>query len=70
MNSEIDPAELWKQVGNGNTSAEVALANLYFDGSVVPQNCPQAQVLLLGGIEKGKTKDAESLLATYEKRCQ
>jgi len=69
VNSEIDPAELWKQVANESTSAEVALANLYLDGVVVPQNCPQAQMLLLAASKKGNS-GAESLLATYEKRCQ
>jgi TPR repeat protein len=69
MNSEIDPAELWKQVGNESTGAEVALANLYLAGVVVPQNCQQAQVLLLAASKKGN-KGAESLLATYGKRCQ
>jgi len=69
VNSEIDPAELWKQVANESTSAEVALANLYLHGVVVPRNCPQAQVLLLAASKKGNS-GAESLLATYEKRCQ
>ena len=69
VNSEIDPAELWKQVANESTSAEVALANLYLDGVVVPQNCPQAQVLLLAALKEGN-KGAESLSAAYEKRCQ
>ena len=64
-----DPAELRKQVGNESTSAEVALANLYLDGSVAPQNCAQAQVFLLAASKKGN-KGAESLLATYRKRCQ
>jgi TPR repeat protein len=68
MNSEIDPVELWKEVGNESTRAELALANLYLDGVVVTQNCPQAQVLLLAASKKGN-KGAESLLATYEKRC-
>jgi general secretion pathway protein A len=69
MMTASDPAELWKQVGNGSTSAEVALANLYLDGSVAPQNCAQAQVLLLAASKNGN-KGAESLLATYGKRCQ
>jgi TPR repeat protein len=69
MNSEIDPAELWKQVGNESTRAEVALANLYLDGVVLPQNCQQAQVLLSAASKK-RNKGAESLLATYGKRCQ
>jgi type II secretory pathway predicted ATPase ExeA len=69
VNSEIDPAELWKQVANKSSSAEVALANLYLDGVVVPQNCPQAQVLLLAASKKGNT-DAKGSLAAYVKRCR
>jgi TPR repeat protein len=69
MMTASDPAELRKQVGNESTSAEVALANLYLDGSVEPQNCAQAQVFLLAAAKKGN-KGAESLLATYGKRCQ
>lgn len=53
VNSEIDSAELWKEVGNGSTSAEVALASLYFDGVVVSYNCPQARAFI-GSVEKGK----------------
>jgi general secretion pathway protein A len=69
MNSEIDPSELWEEVRNGSTSAEVALASLYLDGVVVPQSCQQTQVLLLAARKKGNN-GAENLLATYEKRCQ
>jgi hypothetical protein len=68
MKSETDPAKLWKQVERKSTTAEVALANLYLDGIVVPQNCPQAQVLLSAASQKG-SQDAKTLLSTYEKRC-
>jgi type II secretory pathway predicted ATPase ExeA len=68
MNSETDPAKLWKQVEKKSTTAEVALANLYLDGIVVPQNCAQAQVLLSAASQKG-SQDAKTLLSTYEKRC-
>ncbi|HWO35787.1 MAG TPA: AAA family ATPase [Candidatus Acidoferrum sp.] len=68
MNSETDPAKLWKQVENKSTTAEVALANLYLDGIVVPQNCAQAQVLLSAASQKG-SQAAKTLLSTYEKRC-
>jgi TPR repeat protein len=68
MVTEINPADLRQQLANGSTSAEVALASLYFDGSAVPQNCPQAQVLLLAASKKGN-KDAKNLLVTYDKRC-
>lgn len=67
--ADLNPADLWKQLADGNTSAEVALANLYFEGSVIPQNCLQAQVLLLAASKKG-SKDAENLLTTYDEHCQ
>ena len=67
--AESDPAELWKKVRSHNTSAELALANLYLEGNVVPRNCPQAQVLLSAASKKGH-KAAESLLATYSERCE
>jgi hypothetical protein len=69
VNSRTDLGELWKEVGNGSTTAEIALAGLYFDGTVVPKNCSQARVLLLAASKKGN-KDAENLLAAYEKNCQ
>jgi hypothetical protein len=69
VSSRIDPSELWKEVGNGSTTAEIALAGMYFGGTVVPQNCSQARVLLMAASKKGN-KDAESLLHTYEKNCQ
>lgn len=68
-NSEIDLVELWKQVGNGNTNAEIALAGLYADGVLIPQNCLQAQILLLAASKSG-SKDAENVLATHEKNCR
>jgi general secretion pathway protein A len=66
--TELNPAYLWKQLAAGSTSAEIALASLYFDGTVVPQNCSQAQVLLLAAAKKGD-KGAEGLRADYEKHC-
>ena len=68
MATESDPVELWKQIRDDSTSAELALASLYLDGTVVPQNCPQARVLLSVASKKGY-KAAESLLAKYRKRC-
>jgi hypothetical protein len=60
---------LWKQVGNDNTSAEVALAKSYLDENVVPQNCAQAQVFLLAAWKRGN-RVAEDVLTLYRKRCQ
>jgi hypothetical protein len=69
MMSESDPSELWEEVKNGSTSADIALANLYLDGVLVQQSCPQAQMLLLAA-QKKEDKDVGDLLAAYEKRCQ
>ena len=67
--AETDLSQLWKQVRGHSTSAELALANLYLEGNVVPKNCPQAQVLLSAASKKGN-KSAEDLLVAYSKRCQ
>ena len=64
-----DPAELWKQVRGESTDAELALANLYLEGNVVPKNCLQAEVLLSAASRKGN-RAAESLRATYSERCE
>jgi type II secretory pathway predicted ATPase ExeA len=69
MMAETDLSQLWKQVRGHSASAELALANLYLEGNVVPKNCPQAQVLLSAASKKGN-KSAEDLLIAYRKRCQ
>jgi hypothetical protein len=46
------PQRLWASVQAGNSSAAVALAELYIKGEGVPQNCNQARVLLLVASEK------------------
>jgi TPR repeat protein len=46
------PQQLWASVQAGNSSAAVALAELYIKGEGVPQNCNQARVLLLVASEK------------------
>jgi TPR repeat protein len=46
------PQQLWASVQAGNSSAAVALAELYIEGEGVPQNCNQARVLLLVASEK------------------
>lgn len=48
----LTPQQLWASVQAGNTTAAVALAELYIDGEGVPQNCDQARVLLLVASEK------------------
>ena len=67
---EDDPVELWEAVKRGNVSAEVALANLYLQGTSVPQNCEQALMLLQTASSKG-SKAADTLLKTsYPERCE
>jgi hypothetical protein len=56
MKSESDPSELWEEVKNGSTNAEIALANLYLDGVLVQQSC--LQVLLLAA-QKKETRTSE-----------
>lgn len=46
------PAELWASVQAGNSKAALELAELYIQGSGVPQNCTQARVLLMVASEK------------------
>lgn len=46
------PEQLWASVQTGNTTAAVALADLYIKGEGVPQSCAQARVLLLVASEK------------------
>ena len=65
-----DPVELWKAVKRGNVSAEVALANLYLQGTSVPQSCEQAHMLLQTASTKG-SKAADTLLkSSYAERCE
>lgn len=64
-----DPAKLWEQVKNANSDAEIDLARLYMEGTVVPQNCTQAQILLLAASRRGNARAAQ-LLNTYRGQCR
>ena len=55
-NSATTLQHLWKAVGEGNTTAEIALAQLYLTGSGVPKNCEQARVLLSAASKKGNAE--------------
>jgi len=58
---------LWKAVGEGNTTAEIALAQLYLTGNGVPKSCEQARVLLSAASKKGNaeaTRQYRRLLST------
>jgi hypothetical protein len=56
-----DPEKLWAKVKKGSSDAEVNLARMYLDGVAVPQNCEQAQVLLLAASRKGNATAADLL---------
>jgi hypothetical protein len=67
---EDDPVELWRAVKRGSVSAEVALANLYLEGEIMPQNCEQAHILLLAASMKGSKAADNSLKSSYAERCE
>ena len=48
--------QLWSAVETGDSSAEVALAQLYLKGDGVPRNCEQARVLLRAASKKGNAE--------------
>jgi len=52
---------LWRAVGNGNTTAELMLANLYIEGNGVEKSCEQARVLLTAVAQKGSAEAAQKL---------
>ena len=64
-----DPAKLWAQVKNRSSDAEVELARLYLEGTGVPQNCAQAQILLLAASRR-KNPRAADLLNDYDRQCR
>jgi PilZ domain len=66
-NSATTSQRLWKAVAQGNTTAEIALAQLYLTGNGVPRSCEQARVLLSAASKKGNaeaTRQYRSLLST------
>jgi hypothetical protein len=52
---------LWAAVGNGNSTAEVLLADLYIRGDGVVKNCEQGRILLVAAIKSG-SMDAQQKL--------
>ncbi len=66
-NSATTLQRLWKAVGEGNTTAEIALAQLYLTGNGVPKSCEQARILLSAASKKGNaeaTRQYRRLLST------
>jgi hypothetical protein len=59
--------QLWNAVAQGDTAAEVELAQRYLAGNSVPKNCEQARVLLSAASKKGNveaTRQYQRLLTT------
>jgi hypothetical protein len=69
QNPAMDPAELWKRVQEGSTTAEIQLAVLYLEGSVVEQSCEQAHLLLVAASRKGSKVASDLLSGKYAERC-
>ena len=56
-----DVLTLWASVENGDTHAEVTLANRYARGKGVPQSCAQARVLLEAAAKRGSAEAKQKL---------
>jgi general secretion pathway protein A len=63
-----DVATLWQQVKKHSSDAEVRLAGIYLEGTVVPRNCTQAQILLRDASQKGNAR-ATNLLSDPAAQC-
>jgi hypothetical protein len=70
----LGPAEevraLWSAVGQGDTAAEVTLAQLYLIGGGVAKNCDQARVLLRAAAKKGNTEAIAKLSQITREGCR
>jgi hypothetical protein len=61
---------LWAAVGNGNSTAEVILADLYLRGDGVARSCEQGQVLLKAASKSGNLLADEKLQDLKAHRCR
>jgi TPR repeat protein len=61
---------LWAAVGNGNSTAEVILADLYLRGDGVARSCEQGRVLLRAASKSGNLEATEKLKELIKKGCQ
>lgn len=64
-----DVPSLWSSVENGDTHAEVTLANRYVRGEGVPQSCAQARVLLEAAVKRGSAEARERLDGLSQAGC-
>ena len=58
---------LWVSVEKGNPSAELALAEMYWEGRGVSRNCDQTHVLLTAAARKGSV-EAQKRLQEFERQ--
>ena len=65
-----DVASLWIAVENGDTAAEILLANHYASGDGVEKNCDQARVLLQAAAKRGSDAAAKRLKQLADAGCQ
>ena len=61
---------LWAAVGNGNSQAEVLLADLYARGDGVTKNCEQGRILLVAAIKSGNIEAQQKLKTLQTSGCQ
>jgi TPR repeat protein len=67
--SASDVSSLWTSVENGDTRAEVLLANRYLRGEGVPQSCAQARVLLEAAVKRGSAEAQQKLDELVQGGC-
>jgi hypothetical protein len=62
--------QLWSAVETGDSSAEVALAQLYLKGDGVPRNCEQARVLFRVASKKGNVEALQQYRKLNNAACR
>ena len=65
-----DVASLWIAVENGDTAAEILLANRYVAGDGVDKNCDQARVLLQAAVKHASEAAAKRLAQLASAGCE
>jgi hypothetical protein len=65
-----DVSSLWIAVENGDSAAEVSLANRYASGEGVAKNCDQARILLQAAAKRGSSAAAKRLTELPAAGCQ
>jgi hypothetical protein len=65
-----DVSALWLAVENGDSTAEVLLANHYVTGEGVAKNCDQARILLQAAAKRGNETAAKRLAELPADGCQ